>query len=436
MSGAPATFASLDDWIAREAISFDAESQSSIDSAIDRLVGILGSDVELLGLGEPTHYVEAFLELRNRIFQRLVEAHGYTAIAIESSFPLSRLVNDYVLGRGPASYDDIAEAGFSHGFSRMSANRELVEWMRGYNADAAHPTKLHFYGFDAPTEMMYADSPRHTLDFVLNYLATAGAATAQSFRDRIEPLIGNDADWENQAAAMDPTKSIGLSPQAASLRVAVEDLAAELAMHRPDLIAATDIEHFEEAAQLLSCARQLLAYHAAFASKSDQRIASSLALRDAIMADNLAYAVSHERRRALAQTPDQATGQGRVFAFAHNMHLKCGQAEWQWGPNALTWWPAGAHMRQTLGNRYAVIGVGVGQAESINITAPEPGTIEALLTSSTSTAFAIPTYAGQGLPPVTLATLPTRTTTNPGYFPFSKASLTDFNALIVLNSLP
>jgi erythromycin esterase-like protein len=41
-----------------------------------------------------------------------------------------------------------------------------VEWMREYNADADHSVKLHFYGFDSPTEMMYADSPRQALEFV------------------------------------------------------------------------------------------------------------------------------------------------------------------------------------------------------------------------------------------------------------------------------
>ena len=435
MSDTAHTFASLDDWIAREAISFDVESQASIDSAVDQLLGVLGTSVELLALGEPTHCVEAFLELRNRIFQRLVASHGYTAIAIESSFPRSRLVNDYVLGRVAASYDDIAEAGFSHGFSRMAANRELVEWMRAYNADATHPTKLHFYGFDAPTEMMYADSPRPSIQFVLDHLNLVDAAAAQAFRDRIEPLIGSDADWENQAAAMDPTKSIGLSPQAASLRVAVEDLAAELAMRRPDLIAATDIDRFEEAAQLLSCALQLLSYHAVFASTSDKRIVSSLALRDAIMADNLAYAVSRERRRSLNHAPDQKTGQGRVFAFAHNMHLKCGKAKWQWGPNALAWWPAGAHLRQMLGQRYSVVGVGVGTAESIGISAPEVGTLEAMLTSSSSTASVIPTHGGRRLPADAVAALSTRSTGNPGYFPLSSNSFNDFDVLVVLNSL-
>jgi hypothetical protein len=43
--------------------------------------------VELLGSGEALHGGEETLRFRNRLFQRLVELHGYSAIAIESSFP-------------------------------------------------------------------------------------------------------------------------------------------------------------------------------------------------------------------------------------------------------------------------------------------------------------------------------------------------------------
>src|SRR3954453_9248631 len=135
MSHAISTHATLDDWIAREAIPFTLDSPGALHAAIDRVVSALGDGVDLLGFGEALHGGEEILVLRNRIFQRLVEAHGYSAIAIESSFPRSRVVNEYVAGRGPASYEAVKESGFSHGFGRLDANRELVEWMRLYNAD-------------------------------------------------------------------------------------------------------------------------------------------------------------------------------------------------------------------------------------------------------------------------------------------------------------
>src|SRR3954469_16262346 len=216
------SYRTLEEWIAREAIAFSLDSDESVHAAIDRVVGALGEAVEVLGLGEPLHGDEAFLLLRNRLFQRLVEAHGFAAIAIESSFPRAHAVNEYVAGSGAATYEELQEVGFSHGFGRSEANRELVEWMRSYNADLGRAVKLRFYGFDSPTEMMTTDSPRRVLWFVLDYLASVDADHGQEFRQRVEPLIGDDAAWENSEAAFDPGKSIGLSPAANALRLEIE----------------------------------------------------------------------------------------------------------------------------------------------------------------------------------------------------------------------
>src|SRR5919205_1120220 len=105
MSHSVPIHATLDDWIAREAIPFSVDSTRSFNAAVDQTIASLGDAVELLGFGEALHGGEDILILRNRLFQRLVQAHGYSAIAIESSFPRARVVNAYVAGRGPASYD-------------------------------------------------------------------------------------------------------------------------------------------------------------------------------------------------------------------------------------------------------------------------------------------------------------------------------------------
>src|SRR5688572_4158676 len=90
--------ATLDDWIAREAVRFSADWPESFHDALDKVVATLDRSVELLGFGEALHGCEEILKLRNRLFQRLVAGHGYSAIAIESSFPRARIVNDYVAG--------------------------------------------------------------------------------------------------------------------------------------------------------------------------------------------------------------------------------------------------------------------------------------------------------------------------------------------------
>jgi len=381
------TYATFDDWIAREAIPFSLDSPGTFSTAVDQVAASLGDEVELLGLGEALHGGENILVLRNRLFQHLVEAHGYSAIAIESSFPRAHLVNEYVAGRGPTSYEAMQDTGFSHNFGHLFANRELVEWMRYYNADPTHRIKLQFYGFDSPTEMMGSNSPRQVLSFVLDYLASIDEALSQHYRSRIDQLLGPDAVWENPAATMDPTQSIGLEPAATALRIETEELIADLQIRRPELVTKSNERRCLEALQYAGVARQLLNYHAALARDSSDRVARLLGMRDALMADNLAYVAARER------------GQGKVLVFAHNSHLKRGMSQWQLGSALNTWWPAGAHL------------------------------------SARPMRF-LPTHRGQGLPASAIATLPTRSGSvkNPTYFALTSQSLIDSDWLVVLDS--
>src|SRR5688572_28731284 len=216
-------YLTLDDWIRQEAIPFTLDAPDTFNAAVDRLIASCG-DIDLLAFGEALHGGEEILMLRNRLFQRLVEAHGYSAIAMESSFPRAHAVNEYVMGRGGSSYDAIADSGFSYGVRQIEANRELVEWMRAYNADETHPVKLRFYGADSPTEMVGTDSPRQVLHFALDYLDAMAVPGSSQRRERIAALIGDDFNWTNQAGMMDPAKSVGLSPAANALRIETEDL--------------------------------------------------------------------------------------------------------------------------------------------------------------------------------------------------------------------
>jgi erythromycin esterase len=410
--------ATLDDWIAREAIPFSVDSPETLNTAVDKMLTSLDDSVELLGFGEALHGGEDILMLRNRLFQRLVEMHGYSAIAIESSFPRARLVNEYVAGRGPASYEALQDTGFSHGFGRLEANRELVAWMRRYNADPSHRVKLRFYGFDMPVLEAGIASPSQVLHFVLDYLASIDGASGQERRQRIDLLLGPDSDWENPAALTDPTKSVGLSPAATALRIETEDLITELRIRRPELVAKSDQDRYSEAVHYASEARQLLNYHAAVARKSDA--GGLLGIRDALMADNLAYIVARER------------GRGKVLAFAHNSHLQRGKAVWPW----YTFWPAGSHLNEMFGSRYAGIGSAVGVSDANGIGQPEAGTLEARLTAVPGPALFIPTHKGQGLPVSEIGALPTRSGSmkNLSYMVLSSQSFTDFDWLAVLDS--
>lgn len=424
MTHAAREYATLDDWIAHEAIPCSPDSRPDFNAAIDQVIDSLGESVAVLGFGEALHAGEDLLVLRNHLFQRLVEAYGYSAIAIESSFPQGRIVNDYALGRGPASYATVQDTGFSHGFGMFEANQELIEWMRHYNADPAHQIKLQFYGFDSPTDMI-ADSPRQTLQVALAYLTSMDEPLGQEYHHRIDPLLGPDSAWENPAAAFDPTQAIGRSPAATALRIETEELISELRVRRPDFIAKSDEHHYLEAIQYAGLARQLLNYHAALAQLSNHRQARLLGIRAAMMAENLAYIVSREQER------------GKVLVFAHNSHLKRGKVQWQWGNETVIWWPVGSHLHTMFGHRYGVIGSAVGTSPANGIGQPEDDTLEARLTSAPGPVRFIPTHHGHGLPAEEIAALPVRSGSqkNGSYMePLGAQSFTNFDWLAVLDT--
>jgi erythromycin esterase-like protein len=405
-------FETLHAYISQHAIPFSPEDPASLATLSDRLLAACDPHLQILALGEPTHLVNDYLLLRNRFFQTLAQRHHFSAIAIESSFTRSHLANDFILG-GPTSLDDALAQGITHNMHHLPAQRELLQWMRDYNT--SHPTPLHFYGFDSPTEMTHADSPRSLLTTTLDYLATLDPPAAQNYRQQIDPLIAPDNDWQNPAAMMDPAHSIGRSPNANALRLATEDLLTHLTTLEPQ---APDPRAFRHALRHATLARQLLTYHAAMASTSPTHFADLLALRDRIMADNLLHLAAHEQPR------------GKLLAFAHNTHLQRTQATWTWGPQKLTWYPAGAHLAAALRTQYATITTAAATSTTNHLPPPTPETLESLLTISPAPAHLLPTQNAPTLPPGTVPTRPT----DPRYSPLTQSSLTNANFLLLLKT--
>jgi erythromycin esterase len=433
-----AGFASVDDWIAHEAIPFSFDK--NFDTAVDRMMSRLGDQVSLLGIGEPLHGGEEFLILRNRLFQRLVEAHGFSAITLETNYPRARLVDAYISGRGPATYEAIEDNGFSYGSGRYAANRELVDWMRRYNSDPAAHATLSVYG-TLPSEQETTESPRHALDLALAYLESVDAADAARHRDIIEPLLGADADWEDSAAVVhneivarllggadahsedpaapaDAAPAFGLSPRASALRLAMENLAFELHVRRPELASKTDRESFNEALHSLSVSRNLLALHAALARR--EPLDTLVTMRDAMAAEHLVHIAEREATR------------GRVLVSLHGAHLRRTKTKLPW----YEFWPTGAHLDQLFGARFAVIGGALGTSEANFIGAPESGTLEARLLAQHADCF-IPTGRGKGLFEGESGAPPMRTGSTRPYVPYTPLSpqiVADVDVLAFLRS--
>jgi erythromycin esterase-like protein len=325
------------------------------------VTALLSPATRLLGLGEPTHGVEAFPELRNELFRHLVEHHGYRSIALETDC-LAALTADAYIGGGTGTLEEAMSRGFSHGFGAFPANRELLRWMRAYNQQRPDHERLRFYGFDGPLEMAGAASPRQALLALHDYLA-AHLDLPWSHQD-LDNLLGTDERWTNPDAMMDPAESIGHTPEVARLRLITDDLGTLLTSYAPHLTAATSPDEWWRADLHARTAAGLLRYHAAMADSSPSRFGALVSLRDTMMADNLQAILDREGRR------------GPTLAFAHNGHLQRNQGQMQFAGVPLRWWSAGAIIGARLGDQYAFAASTFGARGS---DVPQPDTLEGLL---------------------------------------------------------
>jgi erythromycin esterase-like protein len=323
---------------------------------------LLPTRPRLLALGEPTHGEDVLLDVRNGLFRQLVE-EGYRTIAIESDCMMGLVVDDYVTsGRG--TLDEVMERGFSHEWGAFAGNRELVRWMRAYNEGRPGSERLRFAGFDGPLEITAAASPREALTALHAYLtAFADADLLACTAETLDRLLGADERWTNPAAMMDPSQSVGRTPEAGRLRLLADDLVALLDAQTPQLIAASSREDWDRARLYGRTAVGLLRYHFRMADPSPGRIAWLLSVRDSMMAANLS---------AVAE-------RGPAFVYAHNAHLQRDKSSMRMGGRPVQWWSAGAIVSAHLGERYAFLATAVGTIRHRGVDVPPPDTIEGLL---------------------------------------------------------
>lgn len=387
-------------------------------AAVVRLLRSLPARPRLLGLGEAMHGERAVEDLRNEIFRELVEHAGYRAFVLESDCVAGLAVDEYVR-TGAGCLDDVMRTGFSHGWGAREANRELVSWMRARNEGRPAGERLRFFGFDAPLEMMSAASPRRALLALHDYLA-AGEVPLRCSRDTLDGLLGPDERWTDEAAALDPSRSVGDHPDVAALRLLADDLVPLLAVHAPRLIPATSREEWDRARMYARTATGLLRYHAGMAEPSAARVARLLGLRDAMMADNLEAVAPH----------------GPALVFAHNRHLQREPSTWRLAGMELEWWSAGAIVDARLGAGYAFLAGALGTVRHQGLGDPGPGTLEGLLATLPGERHVLGSRAltaaldGRALIPRT------DTAGNHGYFPLDPAHLAGTDGVVFVKHVP
>lgn len=302
------------DWARDTAIPITTlEARSGFDD-LGPLADVIG-DARLVALGEATHGTREFFQLKHRLFEFLVERKGFTVFAIEATFARCVPINEYV----EHGIGDAVTALNGQGFWIWNTEEvlDLIEWMREYNADPRHETKLRFYGVD-----MQEVTP--ALVGALSYVQEHEPELATTLQAELGPLMSeSDA---GKYSSMSQTERRPIDQALLELRAFLESEAERLVEASSERAWTNALHHVTAAEQ----AKHLL---------ERPSHANNFYLRDKYMAENTSWIFDHEPPGT------------RIALWAHNGHVKKGGAFA--GKFVL-----GTHLAEKYGDDLIVVGFG------------------------------------------------------------------------------
>lgn len=242
-------------------------------------------DKKIVAVGEATHGSKEFFQMKHRMFEFLVEKMGFRLFGIEAAFGECRAINDYILyGKGKA--EDVVKG---MGFWTWSTKEvvDMVQWMRAYNEDPNHKTKIKFYGFD----MQSANKDK---EIVLNYIKKVDNKSLKNYNDSLAKF--NDYN----IAKFNVSELTAIKNKA-------QALGADFEKNKNQYISKSSKGEYEIIQQHLNIISQCLD----LTIKDKEFMANGSGVRDYYMAQNVKWILNYEKQ----------FGNDKIMLWAHNGHV-------------------------------------------------------------------------------------------------------------------
>ena len=258
-------------------------------------------DARFVLLGEASHGTHEFYRARAVITRRLIEEHGFIAVAVEADWPDAYRVNRYIRGTTADRSSEEALRGFESFPAWMWRNGDVlafVDTLRAYNdALPSNATKAGFYGLD-----LY--SLNGSIEAVISYLDKVDPEAAQRARHRYGCFEHFGDDPQAYGLAASYGRKEPCEDEVVAQLVELQRRVAEYST-RDGRIAEDEFFYAEQNARLAKNAEEY--YRAMFRGR-----VSSWNLRDRYMAGTLGALVKHLDRHG---------GRSKLVVWAHNSHL-------------------------------------------------------------------------------------------------------------------
>lgn len=250
----------------------------------------------IVGIGESTHRVHEFYQIRHRLTRFLIQELGFTAVVMESGFAEGILVDSWIR-TGAGDIEDVLRRGITYSFGQCEEMREQLQWFRARSQDGA---AIHFYGMDLADS---SASARPAVQAALSYLDQVDPAYAEHARARLMPLFDYLPADRTGIAWVAPALHayIALPPVVRyEMTAHIGELAERMQAMRIVYIDRSDRESYEVAYRCAVTARHTDAFLNGF-PEGATRPYEGANIRDAAMAENLEWILRrHDRIVVLA----------------------------------------------------------------------------------------------------------------------------------------
>ncbi|MHB8600097.1 MAG: erythromycin esterase family protein [Ktedonobacteraceae bacterium] len=277
-------------WIQQNAIPLRTTDPGGSNADLAPLKQIVGN-ASIVGLGEETHGTHEFIDIKARLTEYLISTLGFTTFVMENDWGRSQILNAYING-GPGNITSVMSQSLDPPWQTQEY-QALFEWMRAYNANPAHTTKIHFLGMDLQT------INQSDFDTVENYLQKVDVQRVARVRDLYAPILSN--------GLLAPSNTFPQLDASARYQNRAQQVYNLLQANQQNYINHSSPQSFALALQNARIIVQFTTFYN-YSTESDP-----LALyyqRDTFMAENVEWIYDHE-----------AGVQPKIIVWAHDAHI-------------------------------------------------------------------------------------------------------------------
>jgi erythromycin esterase len=278
-------------WIQQHAVPLRSADPGGSDGDLAALPQMVGQ-ASLVGLGEETHGTHEFIEVKARLAEYLIGNLGFTTFVMENNWGSTQLLDAYING-GAGDISTIMAQGL-FGSWQTREYQALFEWLRAYNANPAHSTKVHFLGMDCQ------DVSQSDFDAVSQYIQQVDPQQASTVQALYGPIITNAI----QHPAIYDGLSAATKRQYQTQAQRVYDL---VQAHQQGYSRASSPQRF---ALALQNARIIMEFATYYNASSNEEALSRYYQRDGFMAENVEWI--HDR---------VAGPHPKLIIWAHDGHI-------------------------------------------------------------------------------------------------------------------